>query len=58
MTIHSPLKYTIHWFDDTKTEVEMDTNIEDYRCTASYFDGHVMRDGSQRKQYVKQIRRK
>lgn len=58
MTIHSPLKYTIHWFDDTKTEVEMDTNIEDYRYTASYFDGHVMRNGSQRKQYVKQIRRK
>ena len=26
--------------------------------TASYFDGHVMRNGSQRKQYVKQIRRK
>lgn len=58
MTIHSPLKYTIHWFDDTKTEVEMDTNIEDYRYTASYFDGHVMRDGIQRKRYVKQTRRK
>lgn len=58
MTIHSPLKYTIHWFDDTKTEVEMDTNIEDYRYTASYFDGHVMQDGIQRKRYVKQTRRK
>lgn len=58
MTIHSPLKYTIHWFDDTKTEVEMDTNIEDYRHTASYFDGRVMRDGTQRKRYVKQTRRK
>ena len=25
--IHSPFKYTIHWFDDVRTEVEMDTNI-------------------------------
>ena len=31
ITIHSPLKYTVHWFDDTKTEVQMDSNIEDYR---------------------------
>lgn len=53
MTIYSPLKYTVHWFDDTKTDVEMDSNIEDYRNTASYYDGHVMRDGSQRKRYVK-----
>ncbi len=29
--IHDPLHYTVHWFDDTKTKVEMDTNIEDYR---------------------------
>ena len=49
ITIHSPLKFTVHWFDDTKTEVEMDSNIEDYRNTASYYDGHTMRDGSQRK---------
>lgn len=53
ITIHSPLKFTVHWFDDTKTEVEMDSNIEDYRNTASYYDGHTMRDGSQRKRYVR-----
>lgn len=53
ITIHSPLKYTVHWFDDTKTEVQMDSNIEDYRNTASYYDGHTMRDGSQRKRYVR-----
>ena len=53
ITIHSPLKYTVHWFDDTKTEVQMDSNIEDYRNTASYYDGQAMRDGSQRKRYVK-----
>lgn len=33
VTIHSPLKYTVHWFDDTKTDVEMYTNIEDFRYT-------------------------
>ena len=53
ITIHSPLKYTVHWFDDTKTEVQMDSNIEDYRNTASYYDGQAMRDGSQRKRYVR-----
>lgn len=53
ITIHSPLKYTVHWFDDTKTEVQMDSNIEDYRNTASYYDGQAMRDGSWRKRYVK-----
>lgn len=53
ITIHSPLRYTVHWFDDTKTEVQMDSNIEDYRNTASYYDGQAMRDGSWRKRYVK-----
>ena len=52
-TIHSPLKFTVLLFDDTKTEVEMDSNIEDYRNTASYNDGHTMRDGSQRKRHVR-----
>jgi DNA invertase Pin-like site-specific DNA recombinase len=33
VTIHSPLRYTVHWFDDTRTEVELDTNIEDFRYT-------------------------
>lgn len=36
----------------------MDSNIEDYRNTASYYDGHTMRDGSQRKKYVRRTRRK
>lgn len=43
ITIHSPLKFTVHWFDDTKTEVEMDSNIEDYRNTASYYDGQKVK---------------
>ena len=30
----------------------MDSNIEDYRNTASYYDGQAMRDGSWRKRYV------
>lgn len=58
ITIYSPLKFTVHWFDDTKTEVQMDSNIEDYHNTASYYDGHTMRDGSQRKKYVRRTRRK
>lgn len=49
VTVHSPLKYTIHWFDDTRTEVEMHTNIEDFRYTASYFDGQCMRDKQHRR---------
>lgn len=36
VTVHSPLKYTVHWFDDTRTEVEMDSNIEDYRYTSTW----------------------
>ena len=53
ITVHSPLKFTIHWFDDTRTEVVMYSNIEDYRYTASYFDGVAMRDNAYRKRYVK-----
>lgn len=45
-------------YDSSKTEVQMDSNIEDYRNTASYYDGHTMRDGSQRKKYVRRTRRK
>lgn len=40
VTIHSPLKYTVHWFDDTRTDVEMYSNIEDYRCTSSWIRKH------------------
>ena len=53
ITVHSPLKFTIHWFDDTRTEVVMYSNIEDYRYTASYFDGVAMRDNAYRKRYAK-----
>lgn len=35
-------KYTVHWFDDTRTDVTMDSNITDYRYTADYFNGHHM----------------
>lgn len=42
--VHDPLHYTVRWFDDTYTEVEMDSNVEDFRCTAAYFDGQRMRE--------------
>lgn len=29
--VHSPLHFTVHWFDDTRTEVIMDSNIEGSR---------------------------
>ena len=32
ITIHDPLHYTVHWFDDSKTQVEMFSNIKDHRC--------------------------
>ena len=51
--VHSPLNYTVHWYDDTRTEVVMYSNVEDYRYTASYFDGQAMRDNCYRKKYVK-----
>lgn len=44
ITVHDPLHYTVHWFDDTSTDVEMYSNVEDYRCTAAYFDGQRMRE--------------
>lgn len=45
--------YSVHWFDDTRTKVEMDSNIEDFRNTASYYDGQVMRDNAYRKRFIK-----
>lgn len=44
ITVRDPLHYSVHWFDDTRTEVEMHSNIEDYRCTRAYFDGQRMRE--------------
>lgn len=49
ITVHDPLHYTVHWFDDTSTEVELYSNVEDYRCTAAYFDGQRMREKYRRK---------
>lgn len=49
ITVHDPLHYTVHWFDDTFTDVEMYSNIEDYRCTAVCFDGQRMREKYRRK---------
>lgn len=42
ITVHSPLQYTVHWFDDTRTEVELHTNIGDFRNTAGHCDGQCM----------------
>lgn len=44
ITIHNPLHYTVQWFDDTRTDVEMYTNIKDHRCTAPYLDEHIMKE--------------
>ncbi|MCD8367879.1 MAG: recombinase family protein [Clostridiales bacterium] len=49
ITVHSPLKYTVHWFDGASTDVEMDSNIPDHRRTASYWDGTAMRDNPRRR---------
>ncbi|MDO5425074.1 MAG: recombinase family protein [Eubacteriales bacterium] len=43
ITIDSPKKYRIHWFDDVWTEVEMDSEIEDHRETAWCVGGFGMR---------------
>lgn len=56
VTVHSPLSYTFHWYDDTKTEVLMYSNVEDYRYTASYFDGQALRDNCYRKRFTKDQR--
>lgn len=37
ITIFNPFHYLVHWFDDTTTQVQMDSNIEDHRYTASHF---------------------
>ncbi|MEE0420589.1 MAG: recombinase family protein [Lachnospiraceae bacterium] len=49
ITVHDPFHYTVHWFDDTKTNVEMYSNLVDYRYTSDYFDGHRMRQKCKRK---------
>lgn len=37
ITIHDPLHYTVHWFDDTYTEVEMYSNVEGYQYTSAFY---------------------
>lgn len=36
ITIYDPLRYTIHWFDDSRTQVKMFSNIKDHRCSDSH----------------------
>ena len=36
--VSDPFHYTIHWFDDTYTDVEMHSNIGDYRNKTDCFD--------------------
>lgn len=45
--VSDPLHYAIRWFDDTKTEVEMYSNVESYRNTSGYYN----RNKQQRKQH-------
>lgn len=33
ITVHSPLNYTVHWYDDTRTEVVMYSRIH-WRCVS------------------------
>ncbi|MBR1585190.1 MAG: recombinase family protein [Clostridia bacterium] len=33
--IHDPRHCTVHWYDDTRTEVEMSTDVEDHRLILS-----------------------
>lgn len=35
ITVHDPLHYTIHWFDDSRTQVQMFSNVKDHRCTGA-----------------------
>lgn len=49
ITVYDPLHYSVHWFDDTRTEVEMHSNVEDYRYTSDYFDGQCMRKKKSRR---------
>lgn len=30
--IYDPCHFIVHWFDNTTTEVEMNSNVEDFRC--------------------------
>ena len=42
--VYDPLHYTVHWFDDTSTDVKMYSYIEDTRVSAFYFAVQLMRD--------------
>lgn len=43
ITIHDPLHYTVHWFDDTRTEAELYSSVGDHRNTADQPDSRRMR---------------
>lgn len=38
ITIHDPLHCTVHWFDDTRTEIEMYYNKEEFHSAAQSFE--------------------
>lgn len=39
ITVHDPLHYTVRWFDNTETDVEMFSNVEGWQYTSDYWDG-------------------
>lgn len=44
VTVCDALHYTVHWFDDTRTEVEMYTKVDDYRRTSARISGRNGRE--------------
>lgn len=49
ITIYDPLHCTVHWFDDTRTEVEMYSNVGDYRNATDCFDGQGVKSKYRKK---------
>lgn len=49
VVISDPLHYTVHWFDDTRTEVEMYSNVRDYRRTTNNLGNRQMNNKHSRK---------
>lgn len=46
VVVHDALHYTVHWFDDTRTEVELHTKVDDHRRTHPRLtDGDVQEGG-------------
>ncbi len=49
VVISDPLHYTVHWFDDTRTEVEMYSNVRDYRRTANDLESRQRKNKHRKK---------